>query len=319
MKEIILNLTGGTEHDLSIEYRHLFPPAGRVGQPYIISADGTINSIIVAGWQTSQQHAKFQIWQSFGGIPLDPSPNPPFWASSNFIGNQTNVTVNPNLHVTAGLYFIFIQVVAGSGNLTKVNLVSNGNNGRNATVQHGTTWANLTIAPNFNNDTCWICSELFFTYDPVSQSGGWISPVFDSTSLAVCIADILSLVASYPAPGSATINIDAGPDGSSWPDTFPLSNPNGSVSFTGINQRYWRIRVSASTTDDVYTPAIGPLTLSFGLIGVWISPIIDTGPGTTAFCSITDLERFKYGSITLWSNGNQAQMALRGQDLYLFR
>lgn len=269
-----------------------------IAQPYNIPRAGTINQITVQGWEVAAgKTVQIQIWQSSGGIPLDPSGSP-IYASSNFTGNQlSGQTVTPNLHVSAGLYFIVLRATsAGTFNISQAVLSSTAA-GQGAYTQHGTTWAFLTISP-FASNTAGLSSSFSFTYDAVSASGTFTSTWYDSGSISVNPNPLVTVAASYPSGTSSTIFLDGSDDGSTVAVTYSVNNLNGSTSFSVAQHEFWRLRVSATASDNVNVPTFGNLNLLFGASGTWTSPILDTGVNTISLGSIMATSVLNGGTIS---------------------
>lgn len=121
-----------------------------------------------------------------------------------------------------------------------------------------------------------------FTKTAVSLSGGWTSPVYDSLCTTQTSGMSLTISGSYPTHTSATVLVQGSPDQSAWTTTDTLSSPNGTISLTGGQYRYWRVVISIATTDDRDVPVLGAPTLAFNTTGTWTSaPILCTTDITT--------------------------------------
>jgi len=105
------------------------------------------------------------------------------------------------------------------------------------------------LSPN-----CYV--EYDFTMTPIADSGGWVSPSYDSYSDS--IADSLAYYAIFAvnANHSYTFQIEASDDPSFIPydvvytDVRTSAIPAGGVAFSSVNKRYWRLRITMETVDN---------------------------------------------------------------------
>lgn len=138
-----------------------------------------------------------------------------------------------------------------------------------------------------------------FTYTKVAASGIWTSPIRDTQCAFFDTAKAYSisiLSASFPfLPGS---NIQFEVQGSNDPSflTFTVVSVDGagatSNSHNLQNFRYWRIKLTLTTNDDVFTPSTtGPrllyTTSVSGSPQEWVSEAIDTTSDVTTYNSLS--------------------------------
>lgn len=129
-----------------------------------------------------------------------------------------------------------------------------------------------------------------FIQTPVSDSGTWTSPVYDSLCPSPSSGMVLDIAASYPSGASSSVAVE-GATVSSGPftTTDTLSSPNGTdIALTGGVFRFWKIVITISTTDNRGTPHVGPPTLEFNTQGVWTSPAITCTSDITSLNTLTD-------------------------------
>lgn len=252
-------------------------------QPYNVPRAGTINTITIGGWQTSGGgFVQIQIWADSSGTPVDPSPGSPIYTTTAFNGNQSNVTVHPNIHLSAGNYWIVLLNATGTF-IIKAQL-ANSPAGM-ARAHYAGLYAYLTVGGE--TQPAGLCSGFTFTYDTVAVSGTFTSTWYDSGSLSVNPNPSVTVVGTYPGGTSSTIFLDGSDDGSSVAVTYSVNNLNGSQTFAVAQHEFWRLRISAAATDNVFVPTFGNFNLLFGSFGVWTNPTLDTGASTTGFGSIT--------------------------------
>lgn len=115
-----------------------------------------------------------------------------------------------------------------------------------------------------------------------ADSGTWTSSVDDTLSTTLASGMALVIAATYTTHSSASVQVQGSPDQSSWTTTDTLSSPNGTVSLTGGNYRYWRVIITLSTTDNSDVPLVSAPVLTFNITGTWTSaPILCTTDITT--------------------------------------
>lgn len=147
------------------------------------------------------------------------------------------------------------------------------------------TWG--TFTPPNPGSAVSLAGTYTYTVTPVSLSGSWTSPVYDSLCTTQTSGMKLAITATYPTHTSATVLVQGSPDQSAWTTTDTLSNPNGaSISLTGGQYRYWRVVINEATTDSRDVPTIGAPTLTFNTTGTWTSAAITCTSDITSLVSL---------------------------------
>lgn len=138
-----------------------------------------------------------------------------------------------------------------------------------------------------------------FIYTPVVRSGQWTSTSYDSLSSAAQAATI-RMSGSTPAVTTRVIKLQRSPDAVVWTDNeATVFNGNGPHTVAVGNQRYWRIVITMSTTDDVSVPTASDPELRFLTTGEWISEALDLTTGVTIYNALTAVSSIPAGSVTL--------------------
>ena len=125
-----------------------------------------------------------------------------------------------------------------------------------------------------------------FTYTPVSDSGSWLSPIFDSASTSMQNA-LFNLSKSFSGSvGSGTLTVAATNDPSFFSGITSVLYTDiawgTGVSVAIANLRYWRLSITIATTDDSYSLIVYPVSLNFSSVATWISQVIDMTVDATA-------------------------------------
>lgn len=155
-------------------------------------------------------------------------------------------------------------------------------------------WATF-IPPNPNTAVS-LAGAYTYTKTPVSTSGIWVGPTYDSFSDSA-VAATITHTGSFPASTSSVTTVEASNDpGMATPLTQTFANLNGSTAVSLSNRRYWRIKIQLITTDDRNTAVIGLPTLKFSTTGIWISEVIDHTTDVTAYNSLSIVSSLPAGT-----------------------
>jgi len=131
----------------------------------------------------------------------------------------------------------------------------------------------------------------------VAKSGQWISSIHDSQSAYITTTLQIVHTGVYTGgsfcSGSYTLGSTTRLEGSNDPNFLggaqvfeDFSNVNGTQNYTISGKRYWRIRITLTTTDDRATPTVGTPVLKFNQTGTWDSESIDTTLQSTVYNSL---------------------------------
>lgn len=305
------HLGGGTMRQFGVGFGpNPFTNNDAIYQPYVIPRAGTINSLTIGGWE---------VGTVFGGVPLkieimSDSSGTPFQDggvvySTNVPGDQlTPVTVNPNVHVAAGVYWVAISSYPPGGTTIAQAVLAEATDGHQARAVAG-TYSLLTFT---THEKAGLVSGFTFTYDVVPKSGTWTSPWYDSYSLAVNLNPTIAQAATYLAGNSSTTYLKGSDDGATVAVTYSTSNLNGNWTPVIAQHRYWQIEIDASCTDNTTVPLISSPTLLFAPTGTWTTPILDTGSNTIGFGSITDTRVLNGGTITYYTSSSPDGVSWEG-------
>ena len=254
------------------------------------------------------------IWADAGGISAG-TPGTILWQSSPITIPHTapfNVsqTFSPSIVLSAGNYFYGFIISTPSG-IRYTTLVPVG------TITEGSSpygcFAKLGHAQDNRPTTNWLPAldiisglqihavdwTVNFTQLPISKSGSWQSPIYDSLCDSISPTMVLSLSASYPGSSSGSVLIEGSNDQSSWIVSQTVVKPHGSVPLSTSNARYWRFTYSISTPNNTATPQMLVGTLRFSTVGTWTSPSIETTLDGTSFISMPPVQNTPAGTTAL--------------------
>lgn len=262
----------------------------RLAQAFYPSYAGTVTDISFINRRTIAYTYSVQIWSDSLGQP------------SSLIGSFSNITVP-----------------AGSGDITQTTVGS-------VAVSGATRyWIVVTIlsAPGFDNDfygktgyrfstdglsqpfldfrSSWVfartsagtqlnsmgCS-FTFVQSAIAAVGTWTGPTYDSLSTSTVGASITH-TGVFPAGTSSVTTIEAAANSSFTTGLVTQAFPNlsGLGVVTLLGKRFWRIKLSLSTTDNRFTAQIGPPALKFNITGTWESQPVDTTTDNVAWGTLT--------------------------------
>lgn len=225
------------------------------------------------------------------------------------IGNNNISTfVTLNYSIGASTYWLGIKITNasstfyGQGSLNNSSTFNQSPNGTTAfpgivrikrSTAVGTFMDYSPAVRNTGGTITYESCNVLITYVSTASVGQWISTVYDSQSIYV--SGTMSLVQdistqSNPSVASVQSYVEGSNDQSSWTivRTAP-SNLDGTDTFAGSAFRYWRIRSTLSTNNDVYTqyqPILYSVQLRFPTTAIWISNGIDLTSEVTAYNSL---------------------------------
>lgn len=151
------------------------------------------------------------------------------------------------------------------------------------------SWAQLVRSPSNVNMNAFV--DWTFAVTPISDSGVWTSPIFDSHCTTETSGMAISFAtATYPSPTFVQVTVQ-GRNGTSgpWTTTDVLTLPTGTTSLTGGTFRYWRVVINLSTADNRSVPIISPPVMTFATTGIWTSPAILCTSDITSLDALTDI------------------------------
>jgi hypothetical protein len=146
-----------------------------------------------------------------------------------------------------------------------------------------------------------------FCSTAISGSGIWTSEIFDSKSASIStglnITHTGSYVAAAQCSGTPVISAQTVVEGSDVANfaggaqvSQNIANVNGTSALTLSGKRYWRVKLSLTTTDDRATPSLGLPVLTFNNTATWESETIDTTAQSTVFNALTAVSTVPAGT-----------------------
>lgn len=266
--------------------------ANRIAQSFVPTYTGTLNTVGGFGLNMySANHSgnytvTVSIFSDSGGLPASSLASHSYSLPGGNGADQplTIPTSTLNVGLSGGTkYWIVVAIAPQSndGQFDQLAFSSGWSSGQNCIASGlGGTWA--TFGPPSNPTARQLAAVYTYTKTAVPLSGSWTSPVYDSLCTNQTSGMTLQISGSYPGSTAATVLVQGSPDQSAWTTTDTLSSPNGTISLTGGQYRYWRVVVSVTTSDDRNVPSIGAPTLAFNTTGTWTSaPILCTTDITT--------------------------------------
>jgi hypothetical protein len=190
--------------------------------------------------------------------------------------------LNPGVTTGTGVFRIYRAQItssqynnAGSLSYGRINL------GLWGALSHSETGGNIGLA----------AGSYTFSQAPVSKNGSWSSgtpavPSYDSFSTHIGTGMSVVVSGTYPGASSGSILVYGSADNLNFIPTDTLLSPNGTISITGGNYRWWKLVSTITTPDDRVTPIMGTPILKFNTTGTWISPPIETTLDGTSFISL---------------------------------
>lgn len=297
----------------------------RLAQSFIPDRSGTITSIgaQVLLFPGTSRSSNCSIYSDSAASPGSSLYS--FLPSQLTNGAHQSASWSGSYHVTAGTRYWFVYEATDSdpNGYLQVGKSAGGDTyntgvvtakGRNPAGGHPNFWDDLVDSTGAALPV--LASNISFTLDPIAKTGTWVSPVYDSLSVAA-VATALSQTATLPTGTSYTTKVETASNDLMTTNytSSTQSNVNGTVSLSMTNRRFWRVTVTASTTDDRVSPTIAPLTISYSNTATWVSEVVDhtadiltldaltlssvTPLGTTATMTIaTSADNITYSAFT---------------------
>lgn len=259
---------------------------------------GTVTQIkirIGAGIPTNPSLHRYRIivWSDSGGQPN----------SQIFTGAQrqfatvgtTEITETVNLNIATGAAFhIGIERIDRPSFKVNPVVVSTGTVfPQNAKTFNGSSWNNLS-------GTLQLRVGFTFSQSPVSKNGTWTSTVYDSQSInatTVTVNTGFSTLNNFGTKNTSFI-VEVSTDGIGFTQIFTSTSRTGGSFPIGLSgQRFFRFKLTMSTTDDRETDAFTSLSAVFPNGVEWVSPAIDTTSDVSAYNSLTPTQVLNGGSV----------------------
>lgn len=187
-------------------------------------------------------------------------------------------------------WIVYDSLLFSNGFITSLRVaLSTLTGGASRFFQSGSSTWIYDLSPTFDAAHPEIYTNYTFTYTPISDSGTWTSPIYDSASVNVSgTLNLITNAISFSIGNQdLTYFVDGSNDPLFSPFTVVAAYTNTSFPAPLSNFRYWRLRISLSTNDNVLTPSTSASILQFftsnAVPAVWISEAIDATSDVTAF------------------------------------
>lgn len=139
-----------------------------------------------------------------------------------------------------------------------------------------------------------------FSATPISKNGTWTSNVVDIGSITATTVTVTAGFTTLNTFGTKATNfiVEASTDGIGFTQIFISSSRTGGAFVIALSgQRFFRFKLTMSTTDDRETDSFTGLSAVFPNGVEWISPSIDTTSDVTAYNSLTTSQTLNGGTV----------------------
>ena len=248
---------------------------------FVPSVSGTISSGVISGF--TNPAFTYAIYSHDSGTD---KPN-------------VSLGVIPSVAVTAGTTYWLVLELSTSTPLQQGGTGFPSASGNKTGRRSGGFW--------FTNTFGYGTSSYTITTTPQALTGNWTSVITDSQSLAPTPLS-LYLKGVYPSGTSGTFTLETSDDPlfSVVAATQVFSNPNGIIAASLGGHRYWRARLTLSTTNNLNVPDVGgtvasftsSFVLEFSRTTTWISEAIDCTSDVTVYNSLDTILQNFGGSVT---------------------
>lgn len=274
---------------------------GALAMSFVPPRSGNLTAVKLAanvdpGSPTTGRGYTFTIETDSGGQPSGTVLGTGTIISSAAAPLETSSAVSVALTGGVRYWMVFTK---GSSNTAIMYILQGGTlTGGTTTLVRNRDGSNNPTGPYFAAPLTAACGYNF-TYTKVPASGTWTSPINDTKCAFFDSAKTYSIAilnASFPFQPGTSIGFDV--QGSNDPAflSFIIVSSDGagvtSNNHNLANFRYWRIKISLSITDDVFTPSTtGPRLLYTVHVTIvpqeWVSEAIDTTADVTAYNSLS--------------------------------
>jgi len=244
-------------------------------------------TIFLSGTQTY----KIRLYNDSLGMPGSVIAESITFTASMGINTQT-VSFSENLFGET-TYWIGLERISGNADYSPID--SSFIDGTSKVKIAGDIWVTSNsnfVIPSMGPDSYIFCQSA------ISSTGEWVSDIYDSESDTIGATLTALLTGTYPSGSycsgaystSSVFTIEGSDDllFSTGPEVSEVVNDlNGSQALSISGKRYWRLRISLSTTDDRDTPIVSAPILKFDTTSIWESESIDTTSDVTTYNSLT--------------------------------
>jgi hypothetical protein len=274
----IYNGDGSTSSSVSVGDITTSAMAGRFNVPRA----GTITSIStrIANTGVSSKNCKLTIWDNSGNVP------------GSILFESAPIAVAPGASTKTSACSVYISATTdiwiGIQRISSSDPLYLG--GRSTgTVDYvktlvGSTWGTTAVGTAKSP-----AASFTFTVTPIPNSGTWVSNTQDTMSGSVTQANLVALFSTGVSSfGSRTYSIivEQSTDGLIFTQTY-ISTTRASINTTiPLTQRYYRVRINMSTTDDRGTDIVSLVNVNFPNNVEWISSAIDCSSDVVSYDSL---------------------------------
>lgn len=300
--------TGATSGPDGIGTQITFQHAGTITSAAVYAASdggGTTASYRIRMYTDSLGSPGTQIYQTTGTFPNTAPAH-----------TVSIITVSPNVAISANTPYWFTYEVTspvGAPGAMPALLSNSFPTQKTATkILLNGNWVTPAAAGSFGKINFGTAGQLgqvvvafptffAFTQTPVSATGTWTSPVYDSLSVGSANGVVAKVFTQFAGSLGRTVTlfVDASNNStmSAGVTTVSTVNPPYPYTVATTNLRYWRIRVTLFTPDNTFTPLVSsPLELDFSTTGTWISQPIDCTTDVTSYDAISIVQNVPSGT-----------------------
>jgi hypothetical protein len=166
-----------------------------------------------------------------------------------------------------------------------------------------------------------IRGQYTFCSSAIPASGIWTSVIYDTFSGFMAAATLAinhsgTYSVASQCSGSPTVSAQTTVEGSNVVNfaggaqvSQTINNVNGVEALTITDKRYWRIKITLTTTDNRATPTVGLPILTFGTVVTWESESIDTTSQSIAYPSLVKTNTTPSGTSVVMYIATSANIA----------
>lgn len=297
-------------------------------QKFTVSNAGTVTSLKTWQQNTSNLGGPRTYIVSINSDAFG-SPGSPVWSSPSFDVYPTtpptmnSQTFSPGVVLPAGTYWL-VSTLTNSGVSFCFPAVPTSFSNPHVPIDSiksyiGGVWVTPSVSdlniqreqPGVGSGPTGITARgipfnMTFVQTLVSENGSWssgtpASPYYDSRCSNIGSGMSVVVSGSYPASTNGNLQVFGSTDTYNWDLTDTLSNPNGTLSITGGNYRYWKIVMNLHTDDNRIAPTMGTPSIRFNNSGTWISPVIETTLDGTSFISMPAVNNLPAGTSVVYT------------------
>lgn len=308
--------TGGTAQASTSAYT-------AAAQKITVPRAGTVTTVrvgvgaaIPSGSGPSQNQYRVTVWNDAGGIPgsiifQSAQLNQPS-AGVAIVAQAVSLPLPAN-----GSIWIGITRVAGippASFVSSLGITSTSTATISATAKMflSGSWQDINPAP-FGATANKGQVSYVFSPTPISKNGAYTSTVYDSGSISLIQTFLTTSLSTLNTFGTKaySVIVEASTDNLSYSQVFTSSVRSSltaqSIVLTG--QRYFRFKVTMSTTDDRETDTVNLLMLKYPTPVTWDSPVIDTTSDSVSYDQYSNVSSTSLGGTLVFQIATSANAA----------